>query len=60
VPISAKETLLRISDSYKVQDRMDEQKFELILKNLIALPRYTLVYSNLNEAISYIDKVLEE
>ncbi len=60
MPISVKEALMRISDSYKIQDRMDEQKFELILENLITLPRYTLVYSNLNEAIGHIDRVLEE
>jgi len=59
-PISAKEALAKISDSYKVQDQMDQKKFELILENLIALPRYTLSYSDLDDAISHIDRLLEE
>lgn len=61
VPISAKEALSKIKEaSYQVQQNMDENKFELILKNLISLPKYTLVYSELDEAISTIDKLLEE
>ncbi len=59
--ISAREALLKINEaSYQVQHHMDENKFELILKNLISLPKYTLVYSNLDEAISTIDRLLEE
>ena len=58
--ISAKEALSKINEaSYQVQQNMDENKFELILKNLISLPRYTLIYSNLDEAISTIDRLLE-
>jgi len=58
--IGAREALEKITEaSYQVQDHMDEKKFELIIKNLITLPKYTLVYSNLDEAIACIDKVLE-
>ena len=61
VPISAREALSKINEaSYQVQQNMDENKFELILKNLISLPKYTLVYSDLDEAISTIDRLLEE
>ena len=60
-PISAKEALYKINEaSYQVQHDMDENKFELIMKNLISLPKYTLVYSNLDEAINVIDGFLEE
>jgi hypothetical protein len=60
-PISAREALSKINEaSYQVQHHMDENKFELILKNLISLPRYTLVYSDLDEAINTIDRLLEE
>jgi len=59
-PISAKEALLKINEaSYQVQDNMDADKFELILENLISLPKYTLVYSDLDEAISTVDRLLE-
>lgn len=59
--ISAKEALLKISEaSYQVQDHMDENKFEHILKNLISLPRYTLVYSDLDEAIAIINKLIQK
>ena len=60
-PIGAKEALNKINEaSYQVQHDMDENKFELILKNLISLPKYTLVYSKLDEAINAIDGLLEE
>ena len=60
-PISAKEALYKINKAYyQVQHDMDENKFELILKNLISLPKYTLVYSKLDEAIKAIDGLLEE
>ena len=60
-PISAKEALLKINEaSYQVQDNMDVNKFELILKNLISLPKYTLVYSDLDEAIGTVNRLLEE
>jgi len=60
-PISAREALYKINEaSYQVQHDMDENKFELILKNLISLPKYTLIYSNLDEAINAIDGLLEE
>lgn len=59
-PISANEALSKITEaSYQVQNDMDNQKFELILKNLISLPKYMLVYSNLDEAINTIDRLLE-
>ncbi len=59
-PISAKEALSKINEaSYQVQENMDEKKFELILKNLISLPKYTLVYSDLDEAIDTIDRLIE-
>lgn len=60
-PISAREALYKINEaSYQVQHDMDKNKFELILKNLISLPKYSLVYSNLDEAINVIDGLLEE
>ncbi len=60
-PVSAKEALSKIKEaSYQVQEHMDEKKFELILENLISLPKYTLVYSNLDEAINTIDRLLEK
>lgn len=59
--ISAKEALVKISEaSYQVQQNMDKNEFELILKNLISLPKYMLVYSDLDEAINTIDRLLEE
>ena len=58
-PISAKETLLKINEaSYQVQDHMDVNKFELILENLISLPKYTLVYSDLDEAVATINELI--
>ncbi len=60
-PISAREALDKINEaSYQVQHDMDENKFELILKNLISLPKYALVFSNLDEAINAIDGLLVE
>ena len=60
VPISAREALLKINKaSYQVQHNMDENKFELILKNLISLPKYTLEYSDLDEAVTTINGLLE-
>jgi len=59
--ISAREALLKIKKaSYQVQDHMDEDKFELILKNLISLPKYELVYSDLDEAIVIINELLQK
>lgn len=59
--ISAKEALLKINEaSYQVQDHMDANKFELILKNLISLPKYTLVYSDLDEAITIVDELIQK
>ena len=59
VPISATEALLKINkDSYQVQDNMDKNKFELILENLISLPKFTMEYSNLDEAIDIINDLL--
>lgn len=59
--VSAKEALLKITEaSYQVQKNMDKKKFELILENLISLPKYMLVYSDLDEAIATIDSLLEE
>jgi len=58
--ISAKEALFKIKEAgYQVQESMDENKFELILNHLVSLPKYTLVYSNLDEAIATIDRLLE-
>ena len=59
VPISATEALLKINKaSYQVQDNMEKNKFELIMKNLISLPKFTLEYSNLEEAIAVIDEII--
>ena len=59
MPISATEALLKINKaSYQVQDNMDKNKFELILENLIVLPKFTLEYSDLDEAISAIDDLI--
>jgi len=58
--IGANEALFKIKEAgYQVQENMDKNKFELILKYLISLPKYTLVYSNLDEAIVTIDRLLE-
>lgn len=58
--IGANEALSKIKESgYQVQENMDKNKFELILNNLISLPKYTLVYSSLDEALDTIDRVLE-
>jgi len=58
--IGAKEALLKIKEAnYQIQKNMDKNKFTLILKHLISLPKYTLVYSNLDEAIATIDRLLE-
>ncbi len=58
-PISATEALLKIKKaSYQVQDNMDKNKFELILENLISLPKFTMEYSNLDEAIDIINDLL--
>ena len=58
-PISAREALLKINEaSYQVQNHMDANKFELILKHLISLPKYTLVYSDLDEAVATISGLL--
>ncbi len=57
--INATEALLRINEaSYQVQDNMDKDKFELILENLISLPKFTLEYSNLDEAIDTINELV--
>ncbi len=59
--ISAKEALEKIKEaSYQIQENMETGKFELILKHLVSLPKYKLVYSNLDEAIDMINRVLEE
>ena len=59
--ISAKEALGKIKEAgYQVQENMDKNKFELILTHLVSLPKYTLVYSNLDEAIAVINTLLEE
>lgn len=60
-PISAKEALSKINEaSYQVQHSMDEIKFKLILENLISLPKYSLIYSDLDEARDIIDGLLGE
>lgn len=59
--ISSKAALSKIKEaSYQVQQKMDKNEFELILKNLISLPKYMLVYSDLDEAVHTIDKLMEE
>lgn len=58
--IGAKDALSKIKEAgYQVQENMDRDKFELILKYLVSLPKYTLVYSNLDEAIDIINILLE-
>jgi hypothetical protein len=60
IAISAREALSKINEaSYQVQDHMDENKFELILENLISLPKYTLEYSDLDQAVATINGLLE-
>ena len=60
-PLSAKEALARIKDaSYQVQYNMDERKFEKILQNLIALPKYELLYSDRDEAVRAIDGLIRD
>jgi len=61
VALSATDTLLKIKEAhYQVQHDMDQNKFELILKNLISLPSYMLEYSNLEEAEDLINKLISE
>ena len=58
--ISANEALSRVKEAgYQVQENMDKDKFELILTHFVSLPKYTLVYSNLDEAIAEINMLLE-
>lgn len=58
--ISVNEALFKIKEAgYQIQESMDGNKFELILNHLVSLPKYTLVYSNLDEAIVTIDRLLE-
>ncbi len=58
--ITAKEALSKVKEAgYQVQENMNKNKFELILTHLVSLPKYTLVYSNLDEAIAVIDTLLE-
>ena len=58
--IGAKDALEKIKEAgYQVQENMDRDKFELILKYLVSLPKYTLVYSNLDEAINTINRLME-
>jgi hypothetical protein len=60
VPLNANETLSKIREaSYQVQENMDADKFERILKNLVVLPKYALEYSDLDEAIEAIDALLQ-
>ncbi len=55
-PLSAREALSKIKEaSYQIQENMDENKFELILKHLLSLPKYDLVYSDLDEAVATIE-----
>ncbi len=57
-PVSATEALSRINEaSYQVQDSMDKDKFELILKNLISLPKFALEYSDLDEAVALFNEI---
>jgi len=59
--ITANEALSKIKEAgYQVQENMNKNKFELILTHLVSLPKYTLVYSNLDEAIETINRLLEE
>ncbi|WP_201352044.1 hypothetical protein [Hydrogenimonas urashimensis] len=58
-PLSAKEALARIKEaSYQVQYNMDERKFEKILANLVALPKYELMFSDRDEAVRAIDEMI--
>ncbi len=60
IAIGANEALAKIQEAtYQVQERLDADKFRLILEKLIALPKYALVYSDLDEAIGVIDRLLE-
>ncbi len=58
-PLTAKDALARIKEaSYQVQYNMDERKFEKILANLIALPKYELTFSDRDEAVRAIDELI--
>ena len=60
IPLNANETLLKIREaSYQVQENMDVAKFERILENLVAIPKYALEYSDLDEAIAAINALLQ-
>ena len=59
IPLNANASLSKIREaSYQVQENMDADKFERILKNLVALPKYALEYSDLGEAIETINALL--
>lgn len=60
VAINANEALAKIQEAtYQLQGSLDADKFRHILEKLIALPKYTLVYSDLDEAIGVIDRLLD-
>jgi len=60
-PISTNMALSKIRDaSYQVQGSMDRVKFEQIIENLLSLPKYTLVFSELDEVITTINRLIEE
>jgi len=59
--ISPKEALYKIKEAgYQVQENMDKNKFKLILTHLVSLPSYTLVYSDLDEAVAVINILVKE
>jgi hypothetical protein len=58
-PLGTTPALLKIKEAgYYVRDSMDDKKFARIIDNLLSLPKYTLVYSNLDEAIAAIDDLI--
>jgi hypothetical protein len=58
-PLGTTPALLKIKEAgYYVQDNMDDKKFALIIDNLLSLPKYSLVYSDLDEAITMIDDLI--
>jgi hypothetical protein len=56
--VSACEAMMRIREGgYKLQDPLDREHFEKILETLLLLPRFSLEYSSLENAVETIREV---
>lgn len=56
--VSACEAMIRIKEGgYKLQDPLDQESFEQIIENVISLPKFSLEYSSLDDAVNTIKKL---